>query len=107
MKTLTVEPTVAFARSSLVLKCMADKVSPAQILNNSVINIRENHYQMDHLIAKIIVCIAVMFFGFIGIHTSNPYLSLGPGTVIWFFGVNTSGYLIESLLHHKHLHNLY
>ncbi len=67
----------------------------------------DNHYQKDHLIAKTIVCCAVMIFGFIGIYTSNPYVSLFPGTMIWFFGVNSSGYLIESLLHHEHLHNLF
>ena len=66
-----------------------------------------DHYQMDHLIAKAIVCGTVMIFGVIGLYTSSPYVSLIPGTVIWFFGVNSSAYLIESLLHHEHLHNLF
>jgi hypothetical protein len=66
-----------------------------------------DHYQLDHLLAKAIVCCAVISLGVIGINTGSPYVSLVPGTVVWFFGVNTSGYLIESLLHHDHLHNLF
>ena len=67
----------------------------------------EDHYLMDHLHAKAIVCCVVITLGVIGINTGSPYLSLVPGTLVWFFGVNTSGYLIESLLHHDHLHNLF
>jgi hypothetical protein len=63
------------------------------------------HYRTDHFIAKTIVCLAVITFGIISINTGNPYVGLIPGTVTWFFGVNTSGYLLETLLHHEHSHN--
>ncbi len=62
-------------------------------------------YRTDHLIAKAIVCLAVITFGTIGINTGNPYIGLIPGTVTWFFGVNASGYLLEFLLQHEHCHN--
>ena len=64
------------------------------------------HYYRDHLIAKALVCIAVIALGSLGIYTGNSYIGLIPGTLIWFFGVNGLGYLLEGLMHHPHCHNL-
>ena len=65
---------------------------------------KSDHYRADHLIAKGIVCLVVIALGSIGIETGNPYVSLIPGTVVWFFGVNASGYLVETFAHHEHRH---
>lgn len=63
------------------------------------------NYQSDHCIAKAIICFAYILVGIASIETSNPYIALVLGTIIWFFGVNTTGYLIESVRQHPHCHN--
>ncbi len=66
---------------------------------------KSDHYQTDHIIAKALVCLAVIALGAISIEISNPYVALVPGTVIWFFGVNAAAYLFETLSHHEHRHS--
>lgn len=63
-------------------------------------------YTADHRVAKLIVCISYIVLGAVSIETNNPYIALVLGTVVWFFGVNTVGYLIESLRGHPHQHQV-
>lgn len=62
-------------------------------------------YQWIHLIAKGVIYLIYVGLGVVSIETNNPYLSLVVGTTVWLFGVNTAGYLIESVIGHRHLHN--
>ena len=63
------------------------------------------NYQSDHCIAKAVICILYITAGVISIETGNPYIALYIGTVVWFFGVNTTAYIIEAVLKHPHCHN--
>ena len=62
-------------------------------------------YQTDHVTAKTIICVVYILVGIVSIETGNPYLALIGGTALWFFGINCTAYLIESLLGHPHGHN--
>ena len=64
-----------------------------------------NSYRNDHLCAKWVVFALYMMVSIVGIELGNPYLALTVGTPIWFFGVNTIGYLIEHLKGHQHCHH--
>ena len=63
-----------------------------------------NAYAADHRMAKLVVCLAYILLGAVSIELGNPYIALVAGTGIWFFGINTVGYLIESLQGHHHTH---
>ena len=65
-----------------------------------------SHYATDHRLAKTLVCLTYILLGTISIETGNSYIALVAGTCIWFFGVNTVGYLIESVRGHGHSHHV-
>ena len=62
-------------------------------------------YKQDHFIAKAIVFFLYIAIGVVSIEMGSPYLSLVIGTPVWFFGINTIGYLVEHLFGHEHVHN--
>jgi hypothetical protein len=62
-------------------------------------------YKQDHYLAKLITCVLVICIGTLSLEYDLPYLSLVLGTFLWFFGVNTIGYIIEAVRHHVHGHN--
>ncbi|HEB27070.1 MAG TPA: hypothetical protein ENI05_04760 [Porticoccus sp.] len=61
-------------------------------------------YEIDHRIAKVVVCAIYILLGTASIETGNAYIALMPGTVVWFFGVNTIVYMLDSILGHQHCH---
>lgn len=65
-----------------------------------------DHYQADHLIAKVAVYLAYIAVGIISIELANPYVALVFGTAVWLFGVNSAAYCVETLRGHDHSHNL-
>jgi len=66
-----------------------------------------SNYEKDHLLAKFIIAAIV------GILITSAQLSAMPITLIlnvlavyvWFFGVNPTAYLIETLKKHVHKHS--
>ena len=66
---------------------------------------QSKNYPADHIMAKAIICVINILLGITSIEIGNPYLPLVLGTSLWCFGINFTGYLIESLLHHPHCHN--
>ena len=65
-----------------------------------------NSYDKDHLIAKLIIATIVTVLISLAQITALPYRMVlnGLAVFIWFFGVNPMGYLIETILKHKHSH---
>ena len=68
-------------------------------MNNST------RYRNDHVLAKGVVLVLYLTIGIISIEMGSPYLSLLVGTPVWFFGINSIGYLVEHLFGHEHVHN--
>lgn len=66
---------------------------------------QSKNYTTDHCIAKAIICFTYILIGAASIETGNPYIALILGTLVWFFGVNAAGYLLETILKHPHCHN--
>ena len=66
---------------------------------------QSRNYTADHCTAKALVCITYIVVGAASIETGNPYIALVVGTIVWFFGVNATAYLLETLLRHPHCHN--
>jgi len=64
----------------------------------------EKTYLSDHRLAKLLVCILYIIIGTLSLETENPYIALVFGTFIWFFGINTAAYAIETLRGHCHQH---
>jgi hypothetical protein len=65
------------------------------------------HYAADHLLAKVMVYLAYLLVGAISIEAGNAYVALVFGTAIWLFGINTAAYVVESVRHHEHCHNVW
>lgn len=65
-------------------------------------------YDKDHLLAKLIIAIIVSVLLTISQLIGLPWsLILNVVAVfIWLFGVNPLGYLIETVRHHIHKHNI-
>ena len=63
-----------------------------------------DHYTADHRIAKLVIFLAYILLGAISVEIGNPYIALVAGTCIWFFGINTVGHIVESVLGHRHTH---
>ena len=64
-----------------------------------------NHYQTEYLIAKVVICLIVIALGTLSIETGNFYISLIPGTIIWFFDVYSLAELTYRLIGGRLLRN--
>ena len=60
-------------------------------------------YRKTHILSKLIVCILVVILMILGRVTNFIVLDI-IAIVIWFFGVNLIGWLIEEAKHIKHNH---
>ena len=61
-------------------------------------------YDKIHLASKLIVC--VVQCGLVLLHeVIGTVIVLLMMTVLFYFGVNTVAYLLESIVHYKHKHN--
>jgi hypothetical protein len=67
---------------------------------------KRSTYDKDHLIAKVIVATIVSILITLAQLSVLPYsLLLNVAAVyVWFFGVNFTGHVIETILKHKHKH---
>lgn len=70
---------------------------------------QNNHYKRVHLIAKIIMSI-IVFACFITIEllvitVFIKLLLVGISIIVWVFGVNTIGYILETFMHINHDHH--
>ena len=64
----------------------------------------ELDYKQDHKIAKTIVCFLVISLLLLSRHYNLVYLDI-IAVVVWMFGVNAIGYLIETIRGHQHRHD--
>lgn len=63
----------------------------------------QQQYRKSHRIAKSIVCALVILM--LILSRSYDYIAFDVlAVIIWFFGVNPIGYLVETVLHFKHKH---
>ena len=67
---------------------------------------KSEQYRRDHLVAKVIICALYMLVGAVSIEVDSPYLTLLVGTPIWLFGINTTGYALESIARRAHQHRV-
>lgn len=65
-----------------------------------------SNYDKDHLIAKAIVAVVVSILITAAQLADFPYSLIlnNIAVFVWFFGVNPTGYLIESICKHAHKH---
>lgn len=65
-----------------------------------------NNYDKDHKLAKLIVAIVVTCLITLAQFSELPYSLIlnGVSVFVWFFGVNPTAYVIESILKHEHKH---
>ena len=66
-------------------------------------------YKSDHMIAKIVIAIIVSVLISVAQFTESKLITLIlniSGVFIWIFGINITGYLIETLRGHKHKHEI-
>ncbi len=61
-------------------------------------------YKQDHKIAKFLVCFTVVLLMVLNKRFDVLYLDVAA-VIIWFFGVNTTAYVVEALRHHSHKHD--
>lgn len=59
-------------------------------------------YALTHKLSKLIVCLIVLGLLFLD---GNLTVYSGIIVFVWFFGVNSVGYLLESMLHYRHKHD--
>jgi len=57
-------------------------------------------YRRAHYIAKAIVCAIVILLLLMDIRILDMI-----AVIVWFFGINPIGYVVENVLHFKHRHN--
>jgi len=60
-------------------------------------------YERAHRTAKAIVCAMVIFLLILSRYFDTVVFD-GMAVIVWFFGVNPIGYLVETVLHYKHRH---
>lgn len=66
-----------------------------------------SNYKQDHILAKLIIAIIVAIL-ITGAQISTMPISLVLNAVaifIWFFGVNPTAFIIESIRGHSHKHD--
>lgn len=66
-------------------------------------------YELDHKIGKLICFIinTVLFILYFNLDNENlKLLVFVIANATYFFGVNTISFIIESILHHRHKHNI-
>lgn len=63
----------------------------------------EDQYKLAHKTAKAVVCAIVIFLLLLARYYDTVFLD-ATAVVIWFFGVNPIGYVLETLLQFKHRH---
>ena len=71
---------------------------------------RKQEYKLDHTIGKIVILaistaliISCVFIK----QTHYLLLVLAINNVLYWFGVNTIAYIVETVMHHSHKHELF
>lgn len=70
---------------------------------------KEKEYRKDHKLAKLICFLinTILFIIYFNLtNTVLQYILFITVNFTYFFGVNTIGYIIESIKHHKHKHEV-